>query len=143
MRAKIQFSSVLNDQNLNNVLCYFSKSTNTQVIYALDLEGNSCYDHKVKNLYYNYPGQTFTSEKLFTNIYLITNPYLTSDPSITAFQTMYEANGQLSTPSLNAALSGFAINFLSSNYLGVFGAYGMIDPYNADSISISFDEPVF
>lgn len=61
MKAKLTFSSVLAPINLNKVLCYFAKSTNTQVIYAVDLEGNSCYNNAVSNLYYQYPGQTFTS----------------------------------------------------------------------------------
>jgi hypothetical protein len=61
MKAKLTFSSTLNTQNLNNVLCFFTKAINTQVIYAVDLEGNSCNNRAVENLYYNYPGNTFTS----------------------------------------------------------------------------------
>ena len=61
LKAKLQFTSSLNSQNLNNVLCFFTKSISTQVIYAVDLEGNSCNNRAVKNLYYKYHGQTFTS----------------------------------------------------------------------------------
>ncbi len=143
MRAKVQFSSSVNDQNLNNVLCYFTKNINTQVQYVVDLEGNSCDNHKVKNLYYNYPGQSFKSENSFTNIYIITNPYLTSDPSPTSFLNMFSPSGQITAASISAALSGFAINFLSSNYLGSSNAIGMIDISNANEISINFDEPTY
>lgn len=61
MKAKVSFTSALNDQNLNNVLCFFTKRIDTEVSYVVDLEGNSCYDHAVRNLYYHYPGQTFKS----------------------------------------------------------------------------------
>jgi hypothetical protein len=37
MKAKIQFTSALNSDNLNKVLCFFPKYIGTQVIYAVDL----------------------------------------------------------------------------------------------------------
>lgn len=143
MRAKVQFSSSVNDQNLNNVLCFFTKNINTEVQYVVDLEGNSCDDRKVKNSHYNYPGQSFTNENSFTNIYIITNPYLTSDPSPTSFLNMFSPSGQITGASISAALSGFAINFLSSNYLGLSNAIQMTDISNANEISISFDESIY
>lgn len=74
MRSSAFFSSALTDANLNKVLCYFTKNVNTKVIYTLDLEGNSCYDRAVDNLYLTYRGSTFSSENVATNIYVITSP---------------------------------------------------------------------
>lgn len=140
LKSKLTFSRSLDAFSLNKVLCYFAKSSATQVIYAVDLEGNSCYNRAVQNLHYTYPGTTFSSETSMTNIYLITNPYLTSDPSPTAFGNMYDVTSQISSASLSSALSGFAINYISSStYIGSFNAISLISSSNADSISISFD----
>lgn len=139
MKAKISFTSPLNSINLNKVLCYFTKNINTEVIYVMDIEGNSCHDKAVKNLYFSYQGQTFTSENSVTNIYVVTNPYLTSDPAPTGFLNMYTSSNELSSASLTAALNGFAITYLSSTYLGSADAFGMTGVQNPGSIEISFD----
>lgn len=109
----------------------------------MDIEGNSCHDKAVKNLYFSYQGQTFTSENSVTNIYVITNPYLTSDPAPTGFLNMFTSSNELSSASLTAALNGFAITYLSSTYLGSADAYGMTSIDNSNRLSVSFDEPLF
>jgi hypothetical protein len=56
---------------------------------------------------------------------------------------MYDSSSVLTTASINAALSGFAINFLSSTYLGSSDAISMISVSNADNIGVSFDTPSY
>ena len=56
---------------------------------------------------------------------------------------MYNATSQLNSAALSAALSGFAISYLSSLYLGSQDGIGMISSANADAIAVSFDQPVY
>ena len=56
---------------------------------------------------------------------------------------MYNATSQLNSAALSAALSGFAISYLSSTYLGSKDGIGMVSSANADAIAVSFDSPVY
>jgi hypothetical protein len=57
---------------------------------------------------------------------------------------MFDSNSQLSASSISSALSGFAINYISSSsYLGSSDAFSMTSVTNPDSISISFDQSVY
>ena len=128
MKASVTFSQPpISDENLNKVLCFFTKEIDTEVFYLLDLESNSCYDRAVSNVYYNYSGDTFSAENHHTIIYMVTNPYLISDPSPTAFQNMFGDDKHLTVVAKSSAVSGFAINYMSVTYRDSFEAIDMID----------------
>ena len=145
MKAKISFStSPLVDENLNKVLCFFTKEIDTEILYLVDLEGNSCHDRAVSNVYFNYSGSTFSAENYHTVIYAMTNPYHTNDPSPLAFQNMFDAGNSLSAVSLASAVNGFAINYLSATYLTSFQAIDLIDrTETTKNLVVSFDKPVY
>ena len=145
MKASVTFSQPpISDENLNKVLCFFTKEIDTEVFYLLDIESNSCYDRAVNNVYYNYTGDTFSAENHHTIIYMITNPYLISDPSPTAFQNMFGDDKQLTAATKSSAVSGFAINYMSVTYRDSFEAIDMIDRTEATkSLTVTFDKPTF
>lgn len=62
MKAEITFNTALAEENLNKVLCFWTKEVNTEILYMLDLEGNSCHDRAVSNVNFNYTGETFSKE---------------------------------------------------------------------------------
>jgi hypothetical protein len=47
IKAKLTFSQTLTDQQLNNVICFFTSVVGTSQLYLLDMEGNSCGNRKV------------------------------------------------------------------------------------------------
>ena len=130
MKAKLSFDYPLLPENLNKILCFFAKEIDTEVKYVVDLEGNSCYDRKVGNQYFDYPGQSFTSENEHTVLYIVTNPYISSDPSPTAFTNMYGADKKLTAIALASAVSGFAINYMESTYISSYNAIDFISERN-------------
>ena len=145
MKAKVSFSQPpLNDESLNKVMCFFTKEVDTEILYMVDLEGNSCYDRAVSNVYFNYSGTSFSDENYQTYIYMITNPYRISDPSPTAFQNMYGTDKSLSAVSLASAVSGFAIDYLSSIYQTSFQAIDLIDRnQTTKDLVVNFDKPEY
>lgn len=134
MKASAVFDNTLAAEDLNKILCYFTKQTDTEVVYLTDLEGNSCHDRAVKNLYYSYNGEVFSKESDLTYVYLITNPDIASDPSPTAFLNMYGSDRQLTATSLASAISNFSINYLTSKYISSTSAINMISRSNANGI---------
>lgn len=58
IKAKLTFSQTLTDQQLNNILCFFTSVVGTSQSYLVDMEGNSCGNRKVENIYYKYIGTT-------------------------------------------------------------------------------------
>jgi hypothetical protein len=61
LKAKVKFTKGLNTQELNNVLCFFTKAAGTSQLYLVDGEGNSCSNRAATNSYYNYAGHSFTT----------------------------------------------------------------------------------
>lgn len=61
MKARLTFSSALNSQQLNNIICYFTKVVDTNQLNLLNSEGNSCDNRTVTNKYYRYSGVSFTT----------------------------------------------------------------------------------
>jgi hypothetical protein len=61
IKAKLSFTSALNSQQLNNIICYFTKVVDTNQLNLIDSEGNSCDNRTVTNKYYKYPGLSFTT----------------------------------------------------------------------------------
>lgn len=61
IKAKLSFTSTLTSQQLNNVICYFTAAAGTNQLYLVDGEGNSCGNRAVSNIYYSYPGSSFTT----------------------------------------------------------------------------------
>jgi hypothetical protein len=59
IKASVKFGHVLTAQELNNVLCFFTLSSGTQQMYLVDMEGNSCGNRAVSNIYYTYQGSSF------------------------------------------------------------------------------------
>ena len=95
------------------------------------------------NQYFDYPGQSFTSENEHTVLYIVTNPYISSDPSPTAFTNMYGANKQLTPLALASAVSGFAINYMESIYISSYNAIDFISERNPEKLSVSFSQPEY
>ena len=145
MKASVTFTQPpISDENLNKVLCFFTKEIDTEVLYLVDIESNSCYDRAVSNVYFNYSGDTFSTENHQTIIYMVTNPYLVSDPSPTAFQNMFGTDKHLTTSTKNSAVNGFAINYISATYRDSFEAIDMLDRTETTKIlSVTFDKPTF
>ena len=61
IKAQLSFTSALNSQQLNNIICYFTKVIDTNQLNLIDSEGNSCDNRSVTNKYYKYPGVSFTT----------------------------------------------------------------------------------
>jgi hypothetical protein len=61
IKAKLSFTSALNSQQLNNIICYFTKVVDTNQLNLIDSEGNSCDNRTVTTKYYKYPGVSFTT----------------------------------------------------------------------------------
>ena len=61
IKATVRYSQTLTAQELNDVLCFFTTSSSTNQEYLIDMEGNSCGDRKVANVYYTYTGQKISS----------------------------------------------------------------------------------
>lgn len=134
LKAKVKFSKVLTSQELNNILCFFTRAAGTNQLYLVDGEGNSCDNRAVKNNYYTYSGNSFTTEITGTNIYLFTNPTITgSDPAPLAFTNLF-TGGVLSATSLASAQSMFSITYLSGTYETSFNARTMTDSSLAASL---------
>lgn len=120
-KANVRFSKTLSTQQLNNVLCFFTLSVGTSEQYLVDMEGNSCGNRAVGNVYYNYPGTSVSSEKKGTAIYLITNPNIIgTDPSPLAFSNLFNAQGQLALSTLSSAQTSFSINYLSATFVNTY-----------------------
>lgn len=144
IKAKLSFSSVLNPQQLNNVLCFFTISAGTNQLYLVDGEGNSCGNRTVSNAYYKYKGSSFTTELQGINIYLFTNPSLTgSDPAPLAFTNLFAASGSLSAAALTSAQSMFSITYLSGSYANSFNSRMMTDSSQASGLSVFYSTPTY
>lgn len=61
MKATVSFTQSLTAQQLNNVICYFTAAVATNQLYLVDSSGNSCGNRSVSNIYYSYPGVSFTT----------------------------------------------------------------------------------
>lgn len=59
LKARLTFTSELTAQQLNNVICFFTKAVGTNQLYLVDSEGNSCDNRAVSNIYYRYKGSSF------------------------------------------------------------------------------------
>jgi hypothetical protein len=115
-KAYISFSSPILANQLNNVLCFFVKASNSQITQIIDLEGNSCsMKTSPQDYYYTYKGNTTSKESSSTIIYHTANVNLTTDASISAFTSLFDGNG-ITTTSLTLAQTQFSINFISSSY---------------------------
>lgn len=103
------------------------------------MEGNSCGNRAVSNVYYNYPGTSVSSEKKGTAIYLITNPNIIgTDPSPLAFSNLFNAQGQLALTTLSSAQSSFSINYLSATFVNTYDSQIAKSGSKANSLSVYF-----
>lgn len=60
-KFSISFSSKIFDKQLNDVLCFFSKASNSKITQVVSLEGKSCsLDTAPTNYYFKYNGTTQT-----------------------------------------------------------------------------------
>jgi hypothetical protein len=108
------------------------------------MEGNSCGNRAVSNIYYKYLGTSVTTETKGTNIYLITNPEITgTDPAPLAFTNLFNALGQLSAGTLSSAQSLFSINYLTGTYITSFNIRQMTPSTRAQGLTVYFDSPVY
>jgi hypothetical protein len=108
------------------------------------MEGNSCGNRAVANIYYKYLGTSVTTETKGTNIYLITNPGLTgTDPAPLAFSNLFNALGQLSAGTLSSAQSLFSINYLTGTYVTSFNVRQMTPSSKASGLTVYFNAPTY
>lgn len=143
-KATISFTTPLYDSQLNKVLCFFVKASESEIDQVVDLEGHSCsLSNGLENYNYAYSGSTISSEKTETVIYFITNRNLTTDPSVALFSSIYDSNGIKAT-SLSYALSAFAINYIDSSFkVSTFDPLDVITPTSAFRPSFSHDDPTY
>jgi hypothetical protein len=120
-KAIITFNQTIYESQLNKVLCFFVKASESKINQVVDLEGRSCsLSNAPENYNYNYNGTTLSSELKQTTIYFVTNKNLTTDPSVALFNSIYDTNG-ITAASLSLALSSFAVNYIqSSRMIGSF-----------------------
>jgi len=120
-KVYIKFKNTIQENQLNNILCYFVKTSGSEISQIVSLEGKSCsLNTSASNYYFAYPGQVKANELSSTIIYHVSNQNLTTDPSSSAFSSMYDASG-ITTTSLATALANFSINYINnSNSLGSF-----------------------
>lgn len=144
IKARLTFSQTLTDQQLNNILCFFTAVVGTSQSYLVDMEGNSCGNRKVENIYYKYIGATQKTEKKGTIIYLITNPTIIgTDPSPLAFTNLFTGQGQLSVSTLSAAQSQFSITYLSATYINSYSARQLTSLSEPAKVVPYFQTPVY
>ena len=126
IKSYIKFKYNIQQNQLNNILCYFVKTSQSHITQIISLEGKSCsLNNSASNYYFNFPGQVNTNELSSTIIYHISDQNLTTDPSNSAFTAMYDASG-LTNSSLAAALSDFSIAYINTSYS--LGNFDPLDP---------------
>lgn len=114
-KAEITFNTTILANQLNNLLCFFVKASDSEITQIVDLEGHSCsLNTSPNNYYYAFQGNTTTWESTKTTIYHTAHPNLTSDASITSFKNIFDANG-ITTASLSLAQTQFSINFIQKS----------------------------
>ena len=60
-KISVQFKNTIFDNQLNTILCYFSKASNAKVTQIVSLEGKSCsLDNTPSNYFFNYNGELQT-----------------------------------------------------------------------------------
>lgn len=144
MKARLSFTSSLNTQQLNNVLCYFTSATATNQYYLADIEGNSCGNRSVVNKFYKYSGTSFTTETTGTLIYLVNNPYIIgTDPSPLAFTNLFGTGNALTVTSLSTAQAQFSITYLSGTYISSTNARLSSSTTIPQGLSVFFNTPVY
>lgn len=144
-KATITFSNgPLYRSQLNKVLCFFVKASESEILQVVDLSGHSCSLSSVpENYNYLYTGQTTSSELTQTTIYFLTNRNLTTDPSVTLFSNAYDSDG-ITAASLSLALSSFAINYIDTSDLqSTFDSNDARSPTSDFQPSLSTGDPVF
>lgn len=116
-KAIITFKQTIYESQLNKVLCFFVKASESKINQVVDLEGRSCsLSNAPENYNYVFNGTTISSELKQTTIYFVTNRNLTTDPSVALFTSIYDSSG-ITAASLSLALSSFAVNYIQSSYL--------------------------
>lgn len=121
----IQYKDTIMQNQLNTILCYFSKASNAKVNQIVSLEGKSCsLNSSATNYYYNFQGQTLSNELSSTIIYHIGDQNLTTDPSSSAFSSLFDAKG-ITTTAVSMALANFSINYIDKSYTQ--GSFNPID----------------
>lgn len=141
LKASLRFTHQLTAQELNNVVCFFTAAVGSSNLYVVDMEGNSCGNRTVSNIYYTYTGTSSSLERLGTNIYLATNPTLTgTDPSPLAFTTLFSGSGGLSPAALLSAQTMFSITYLSATFSNTFNARLMTTGTQA-ALTVFFSKP--
>lgn len=129
----VSFKYTIQDNQLNNILCYFVKASNSQIDQIVSLEGKSCsLNTSATNYYYKFNGKVKTNELSSAIIYHVSDKNLTTDPASSAFSGMYDANG-ITTTSLATALSNFSIAYINTSYS--MGSFNPIDNINLASDS--------
>lgn len=120
-KAYVEFSNPILANQLNNVLCFFVKASESEITQIVNLEGSSCSLYtSPQNYFYTYNGNTTTNELSSTYIYHTSDRNLTSDASTTAFSALFDSNG-ITSASLSLAQTQFSINFISRSYfVGTF-----------------------
>lgn len=130
-KTYVSFSAPILANQLNNLLCFFVKASNSEINQIVDLEGSSCsLNTSPQNYYYQYNGNT-TNQFSSTIIYHIASQNLTSDASISAFNSLFSSN-TLSLASVSLAQTSFSINFIGTSTL-----LTPFDPMTAIQLSVS------
>ena len=102
-KSTITFTAPILANQLNNLLCYMVKASNSKINQIIDEEGRSCsLLTSPVNYYYNYKGNTTGNSYTRTVIYHIANPNITTDGSMSAFTALFDTTG-LTTISKAAA----------------------------------------
>lgn len=137
-KTYISYSSTILANQLNNLLCFFVKASNSEIDQIINLEGSSCsLNTSPQNYYYTYNGNTTTNQYSGTIIYHITNTNLTSDASISAFNSLFSSS-TLTASSLSLAQTAFSINFVSTSTL-----LSSIQPMSTVQMTVGTAQPQF
>ncbi|EAR93974.2 transmembrane protein, putative (macronuclear) [Tetrahymena thermophila SB210] len=91
-KVNISFLIKMFEDDMNNILCFYVRNTQTSIKNIINSDGNSCSLQSVTQPYYfQFKGKTASYSNQMTNIYLIPDATLETDSSITTIAAMYDA----------------------------------------------------
>ncbi|KAL4512787.1 hypothetical protein ABPG72_017472 [Tetrahymena utriculariae] len=117
-KVNISFLIKMFEDDMNNILCFFVRNTQTSIKNIINSDGNSCSLQSVTQPYYfQFNGKTASYSNQLTNIYLIPDATLETDSSIATIAGMYDsATKQLLDAVRTNAKNNYNINEINQSY---------------------------
>ncbi|KAL4481634.1 hypothetical protein ABPG74_007723 [Tetrahymena malaccensis] len=132
-KVNISFLIKMFEDDMNNILCFFVRNTQTSIKNIINSDGNSCSLQSITQpYYYQFKGKTGSYSNQMTNIYLIPDATLETDSSIASIAAMYDsATKQLLDAVRTNAKNNYNINEINqSQFLTTFSYDDAINKQN-------------